>query len=242
MKNLYFVAHQDDELLNTGVLLVKEAALYPEDTYVILCTDGSGSGVIRVLGDKRSCWLHGGTHDYPLSKKEFSAARDREFLASCSILGVKKENTVIHKNREIDGSLSEKAAESIILDVLSLFPGENDFRIRAVSPEFRGRQNPDHRAIGITAAKLFGKGLFRELLLVKDSCFEGNCREIFPEIDFREEKAEGEHFIKIRAAADSYGLWAPEIGRFSIGRHSVNDEFEEIIKNPTVIYYIKTRL
>ena len=240
MKNLYFVAHQDDELLNTGVLLSDEAQRFPEDTFVILCTDGGGSGVINVLGDGKDCWLHKGTHLYPLTREEFSRFRDREFVDSCQILGVKDENVIIHEKRGLDGSLSEEEAESIISAVLRLFPEERDFRIRAVSSLFAGRQNPDHRAIALSCEKLFEKGLFSEMLLVTDSCFTGDCRELFPHIQFEEKAPSEEAFVKIKAAADCYGIWEPEEGRFAVGWHSVKDEFEYIVKNPVTLYFRKT--
>lgn len=236
MKNLYFVAHQDDELNNTGVLLGREADEYYEDTYVILCTDGGASGVINVLGNKEDCWLHSGSHNYPLTRKEFSQARDREYLESCSHLGVKPANVIIHKDKGFDGDLGEEQAEHIIRDVMSLFPDENNFRIRAVSPYFNGRQNPDHRSIGVVCERLFNEGLFSELILVTDSCFEGDCREIFTNKTFLQEKAGDKVFEKIKKAADSYGKWEPEKGRFSIGWHSVKGEFEEIVRNPVVVF------
>ena len=241
MKNLYFVAHQDDELLNTGVLLSDEAEIYPDDTYVILCTDGGGSGVINVLGDGKDCWLHKGAHLYPLTREEFSRARDREFTESCRLLGVKAENIIIHESRGLDGSLSVEAAESIITDVLSRFSEEKEFRIRAVSSLFIGRQNPDHRAIALSCERLFEKGLFSEMLLVTDSCFEGDCRELFPDIQFRKKIASEKGFEKIKAAASCYGIWEPENGRFAIGWHSVKGEFEWIVKNPVTVFYEKIR-
>lgn len=237
MKNLYFVAHQDDELLNTGILLAQEARQFPYDTYVVLCTDGGGSGVLNVLGDGKDCWLHTGSHSYPLIRKEFSFARDREFLESCRMLGVKDENVIIHKKRGLDGSLSAEEARNIIIDVLSLFPEEKDFRIRAVSSLFVGRQNPDHRAIAVACEELFKEGMFTGMLLVTDSCFEGNCRELFPEREFIEKTADTLTFEKIKAAAECYGKWEPEKGRFAVGFHSVKDEFEEIVRNPKTVFY-----
>lgn len=241
MKNLYFVAHQDDELCNTGVLLSFEAENFFEDTYVVLFTDGGASGVKTVLCDEKDCWLHNGKHIYPLTREEFSLARDREFIESCSLIGVKNENVIISKNRGLDGSLSEEQAERIICDTLSLFPDETDFRIRAVSPKFIGRQNPDHKVIGETCEMLFEKGLFSEILLVTDSCFEGNCREEFPDIVFFELTAHGKAFEKIKDAAECYGKWEPENGRFSVGWHSVKGEFEEIVRNPRVIFHTLRR-
>ncbi len=236
MKNLYFVAHQDDELLNTGVLITKEASENPNDTYVILCTDGGASGVINVLNNNESCWLHEGIHQYSLSREEFSYARDREFSESCALLGVRSENAVIHSFRGKDGSLSEKEAENIILDILALFPNEKEFNIRAVSPYFYGRQNNDHKSIGIVCERLFNEGLFSELILVRDSCFEGNCREIFPDISWEEIRADKTAFEKISAAAECYGKWEPDKKRYAVGWHSVKDEFEDIVKNPVVIF------
>lgn len=239
MKNLYFVAHQDDELNNLGVLLIREAETFPDDTYVILCTDGGGSGVIRVLCDGKDCWLHKGKHTCTLSRKEFSLARDKEFIESCFLLGLKDENVIIHKNRGLDGSLTEKQTEHIILDTINLFPEEKDFRIRAVSPCFYGRQNPDHKTIGITCEKLFGSGLFTELIFVTDSCFEGNCRELFPENNYENLVADEISHKRIKAAADCYGKWNPSEGRFAIGWHSVKGEFEEIVRNPKITFYRK---
>ncbi len=240
MKNLYFVPHQDDELLNTGVLLLKEARLHPDDTYVILCTDGGGSGVINVLGNAESCWLHEGLHSFSLTREEFSLARDREFTDSCRTLGVKDKNIIIHKSRGPDGGLTEEQAQEIILDTLKLFPSEKDFRIRAVSPRFYGRQNPDHKAIGNVCEKLFSEGMFSQLILVTDSSFEGSCREVFPEILYKEIRADADEYEKIKAAADCYGLWEPEKGRYAVGWHSVKGEFEELVRNPRVIYEEKT--
>lgn len=241
MKNLYFVAHQDDELLNTGVLLTKEVQANYDDTYVILCTDGGGSGVFGVLCNGEDCWLHEGKHIYPLSRQAFSHARDREFSECCSLLGVKKTNVIIHEKRGLDGSLSEEQAELIILETMKLFPDEEDFRIRAVSPCFYGRQNPDHKAIGVSCEKLFGLGLFSEMLLVTDSCFEGNCREIFPKNAYEDLIADELSFERIKAAADCYGRWEPQNSRYAIGWHSVKDEFEEIVKNPKIIFYKKEK-
>ncbi len=237
MKNLYFVAHQDDELNNTGVLLAEEADSFYDDTYVILCTDGGGSGVLGVLADGNDCHLHEGKHVYPMTREEFSVARDREFTESCKLLGVKPENVIIHKLRGLDAQLTESLAEHIIRDTLSLFPAETDFRIRAVSPLFDGRQNPDHKAIGNVCEKLFAEGLFSEAVLVTDSCFEGSCREKFPLVSFEERKPDDKEFKKLKAAADCYGRWEPENGRYAVGWHSVKDEFEEIVRNPSVTYY-----
>ncbi len=242
MKNLYFVAHQDDELNNTGVLLSKEAEEFPDETYVVLCTDGGGSGVIRVLCDQKDCWLHKGKHIYSMTRDEFSLARDREFLESCSLLGVKSENVVIHNKRGFDGSLSEEQAENIIRDAMGLFSDEKDFRIRAVSPCFYGKQNPDHKAIGVVCEKLFREGLFTEMILVTDSCFEGNCREKFPENAYEEINADKLSYERIKAAAACYGKWNPSEGRFAIGWHSVKGEFEEIVRNPKVTFYRKEKL
>lgn len=242
MKNLYFVAHQDDELCNTGVLLADEAEKFPEDTCVILCTDGGASGVRTDLCDGKDCWLHEGKHLYKLTREEFSAARDREFLESCRLLGVRDENAIIPGNKGLDGGLSEENTRKIILDTLKLFPDESDFRIRAVSPLFVGRQNPDHKTIGVVCEELFSEGLFTEILLVRDSCFEGDCREAFPDVCFEEKSADEKAFLKIKAAADCYGRWEPGIGRFSVGWHSVKGEFEEIVRNPSVLYYRKKRV
>ncbi|MBO4406523.1 MAG: PIG-L family deacetylase, partial [Clostridia bacterium] len=71
---VYLAPHQDDELTNLGVDLMRENAAGKE-VWCLLCTDGSSSAVRRDLRDGKECPLHAGRHVYPMDRETFSRAR-----------------------------------------------------------------------------------------------------------------------------------------------------------------------
>ena len=83
---VFFSPHQDDELLTLGVYARKKMR-EGEDVYVVLCVDGSRSGVRKVLHNGKECKKCSGPHEHDLSVGEFVAARDREFASSSEARG-----------------------------------------------------------------------------------------------------------------------------------------------------------
>ena len=56
---IYFAPHQDDELLSMGVDICNSIKK-GKDVHVVLCTDGSSSGVKNILKNGKTCKKHSG--------------------------------------------------------------------------------------------------------------------------------------------------------------------------------------
>ena len=224
----YFSPHQDDELTNLGVDLSKEVSA-GSAVHVVLCTDGSASGVKRMLCRGDGCAWHAGEHRYTLDIPAFVAARDAEFTESCLALGVPEENIVVSPLRAPDSMLTADRAEAIMRQALSGYaPG--DCVIKTIAPASAYRQNPDHTAVGTAALRLKGEyavSLLWEFILRPADLtgFTVLCPT----------KAE---LSRIKKAAAGYRLWQPERGRYAVGYHSVADEFNDFLKQPICLKQI----
>ena len=222
----YFAPHQDDELTNLGAAICADVE-QGHEVYCVLCTDGAASGARALLADGRVCAWHGESHRYPLSKEAFSAARDREFIASCRAMGIKPENILISPLRAPDSSCRADAARQIILDATAGCVPEQTV-IKTIYPVTRQHQNPDHTAIAQAAGELFAERRFADLqyyyeMILLPAPDSVTLQEIIPSPKGRE---------RLRNAAAAYGLWEPESGRYAIGVHSVYDEFEAFKRQP----------
>ena len=92
---LYFIPHQDDELLTMGIDIVNSVNL-GMDVHVILCVNGSKSSVKKTLNNGKTCSFHKNKHTYDLIFRDFVSARDREFIESCICLGIPISNIHIY--------------------------------------------------------------------------------------------------------------------------------------------------
>lgn len=240
---LYFSPHQDDELIVFGIDISRMTDITSIDCHVYLCTDGAASCVHRTLNNgAENCGLHSGRHCYPLSTKEFTAARDQEFRLSCQRLGVSGENIHISPWRTPDQHLTLRDAEKIILDALNRFENPAEISVRTISPWFGIRkQQDDHRNLGLAAMKLFRDGKFGELVLIAESTMDADCRTCFPEISYTELIPSETDYQKICSAADAYKIWDPERGFYAIGYHSVMNEFESLLANPSSYIHYPTK-
>ena len=226
MKNVFFFApHQDDELTNLGAAICADIDAGNE-VFCVLCTDGGASGARLLIGDNGACAWHEGDHVFPMSRDDFSAARDREFIASCLAMGLKRENIIVSPCRGKDSSLKLEEAEKIILDATASFPPESVV-VKTLYPLARGKQNPDHTALGMAAKQLFSRGCFSSLELYYEMILlPADDVQLFTMIPAPSQRE------KLLAACAEYGLWAPEAGRFAVGRHSVFDEFSDFERKP----------
>ncbi len=227
-KVFYFAPHQDDELTNFGVSITREID-EGANVVVVLCTDGGASGVKRMLRDGGGCAWHERKHSFDLDGDAFTSARDREFVASCLALGVKKENILISPLRAPDGSLTPQRAKEIMLAATR---GEKaaDVAVRVLSDRPDLRQNPDHTATGRAAKELLAEGkigeaiYFYELIhLFGRSPEELGLKTVYPDEDQKS---------RLIAAAAEYKRWDPDAGRYAVGYHSVADEFDEFLSDP----------
>ena len=227
---VFFAPHQDDELNNFGAAVCRDLDAGLE-VRVVLCTDGSASGVKRALGSGEPCHMHPGRHVYPLTDAEFTAARDREFTASCRAMGVPEEGIVISPLRGRDGALTvEQAAEIIRAALADLNP--HTTAVRSLFPVTAFRQNPDHTALARAAETAFRTGAFAALEQYYELIFTPPTP---PDIRLERLRPDAAGRARMLAAADAYALWDPANGRYAIGYHSVADEFIALRKDPVSI-------
>lgn len=226
---LYFSPHQDDELLTLGIdgcrMLQKGYEIH-----VILCSDGSKSGIRKKLADGKSCPHHPGIHEYDLDIPAFIAARDLEFRESCAGLGYETGHVHISAIRAVDGELSVQQGEAILRETLSRFPG--DVSVRTISPFGGKKQHKDHTHLGQAAMNLYQKGLIKDLrLFIEPYCLE-SCREAYPQLKLTTIRADGAVTAALKKAIAAYSLWAPREGRYAIGYHSVTTVFKDFLAAP----------
>lgn len=241
-KILYFMPHQDDELLVSGLDIANETEENLENVYVYLCTDGSSSGVRRNLNDgNEACILHEGKHCYQLDRKEFSKARDREFYLSLNALGVKKENIHIFPERAQDGSLKECEALAMMEKAINSFPEGTKISVRTIAPYRKKPQQTDHSNLGLSAMKLFEANKINDYkLFIENPDLEFSLKD-FPELDIHTESFNEKSKHKVTEAAKAYNVWDPEKGFYAIGYHSVLGEFKNYLTFPDMYFISKNR-
>ena len=124
IKSLWFVPHQDDEILTLGYGILEDIES-GYDVHVILCTDGGGSGILSQWQSGTSCGICKTVHtihlgsEQTITREEFSKYRDFEFVNCCLHLGVKPENIHIlgvgeDKLNLLDLNFQEQSEDIII--------------------------------------------------------------------------------------------------------------------------------
>lgn len=231
----YFSPHQDDEVTNFGAAICADIE-QGHEVFCVLCTDGGASCARELLAGQSVCAWHSGSHAIDLTREAFSAARDREFKASCLALGLKPENILISPLCAPDSGCSADAAQQIILDATAGFAPEQTV-IKTIFPTPWQHQNPDHAAIAQAAGALFAKRRFAGLeyyyeMILLPAPDDVALQKIVP-------SPEGKKRLLLAAAA--YGLWEPEHGRYAVGYHSVYDEFQAYVREPCA-WLVKTMI
>lgn len=226
---LYFCPHQDDELLTMGINICSDVRK-GKNVHIILCTNGSKSSVRKILNNGKRCSIHEGAHTYDLSIEEFIQARDREFIGSCTALGVEAANIHIPEKRDIDGFLSVNNAEEIIKHYYSIY-GHNAV-VCTISPNNGPSQHQDHKALGKAADHLLRQGIIKEVRFFIEPYHFGQIQDnprlipIAPTITTPSADIE----TAIRKAVRSYSIWDPAERRYAIGYHSVTSDFDNYLK------------
>lgn len=119
---IWFVPHQDDEVLSMGAA-IKQHARAGRRCIVVLMTDGSNSGV---------------KGRYP-SEEEFVAERDREFNRAVKQMGAEP---VIRADRAEDGFLTIAWALGVMQEYASQYP---DASLKTMTPH---DNHSDHANLG----------------------------------------------------------------------------------------------
>src|SRR5262245_57950980 len=86
---IFYAPHQDDEAIGmAGAIREHKAADRP--VYLVLLTNGSNSGLLKILNGQTFCQWHQTHHDFSLTMEQLIWARKVEFIASAMQLEVDK--------------------------------------------------------------------------------------------------------------------------------------------------------
>ena len=245
---LFFVPHQDDEMLTFGVGII-QAVRAGHRVHVILCVDGGLDGARGRLASGEKCELntldggkfrlHGGRHHYSFTREEFSALRDAEFRASCEQMGVLPCRTHIFPDRTQDGCMTVDQAIRSIEPYLALFPDAivvtevpNAYPVYDPIADVAGQLPPgphwyhlDHRELGRGAQKLFDEGRIAELHFFADPYHKPRIDEISPEGTYEVITPTDDEKAQLMGAVEVYRTWRPANQQFAIGWHSAHEIF-----------------
>lgn len=236
---LYFVPHQDDDVLVMGVSIAQHVAA-GHDVKVILCTDGQSSSVRFVLSDTGSCTKNAfstkDTHNAELTpgiNGTFVSCRDLEFRTSLKALGVRPENIIIPPVRVIDGYSNQNFSDAVAKfeSIVSQYINNPSLRVKLISP-YTNDQHNDHKALGRAIINVCNRvGVTDIRYYVEPWLIDRYAGMIMPWKEFAEKNSD--IGTKVRNACIEYGIWAPAHKRYAIAFHSVHQFFLEAMGNTT---------
>lgn len=202
---LYFVPHQDDELLSFGNDII-EHIQDGEDVKVCICMDGAGSYVRRSLREGGTCTSHSGTHEYGMTFAEFSRARDLEFVQSLNALGVATSNILYYPTRWRDNSLTKAKAKEFMLYYINKYPTA---KVKTFTPYGASTMHVDHKALGQAAMELYKEGKIynNDLRLFVEPYEIANFRALNPDINAWQTACKDT--TKLNNAIAAYKVWNP---------------------------------
>lgn len=223
---LFVVAHQDDEVLATGVPIVEHLAA-GQDVHVLWLTQGEASGVLASLnGTATSSWW-GVLHDpvaegyAPLGPPELIAARAGEARTALRALASGLPGTLtVHQATLPDGGVTVAAAQAEILAVADAIAPGGPVRIKTHTHLVD--THPDHLAAGQAA----------RALRTADPVRFGDLRHYVeppnwtsPLLSQVTESWDAPTNATVTArvvnGCRAYGAWAPQLGAYAVGYHSV---------------------
>lgn len=235
---LYFVPHQDDELLTMGIDICR-SVMKGWEVHVILCTDGSESAVRIRIGNGTSGELFNDDQRWELTEEEFIQARDAEFRDSCKAMGVKHYHIHLPKDRAADCSLTTSHAEKIIWRYLQLYG--KYATVCAISPDNGPNQHEDHKTLGRAVNNMIRRNQIQEArLFIEPYHYHEICRStrLIP-VEPTYLTADSKLSEKLKQAIAAYSCWDPKNQRYAVGYQSVTTEFDDLQKNMVGYYFEK---
>lgn len=118
---VFFVPHQDDELITMGVAIARCAD--NGQPVCVLFTDGRNCDTRSILSDGGCCPDLNDSHQYKFDAIEYGKLRDVEFVECCKALGVDDDDIIIDPSRIEDGTATVEAVKTMMVEVLRKYPG-----------------------------------------------------------------------------------------------------------------------
>ena len=236
--------HQDDEVLSMGAMIL-QALAQGDEVHVALCTNGDASAVRTAIGMVANCPIcKSYRRPYALTRRQFVASRDAEFIASCTALGVDAAH--VHKYGEGDGNeraedteLSVYQAREIVSYYARLFPNA---RFVTFSPITRAGEHRDHKALARAAMEAYEAGKIARLTCVVEPYTMDHFTSKGISLHKLSVRSLGTAAVSaLEAAADEYCRFDPAQGRYAVGEHSKSREFNDRSWIDAVYSYEPTR-
>lgn len=203
---IYFVPHQDDEVLSMGADIAAHVAA-GRRVILVLVTDGGASGARATLCKVKAVCL---------TVPEFVAARDREFATSAAALGVRP--TDVFYEGKPDGKLTVADARAVIASWAARYPGSS---LKTMSPH---DAHPDHRALGEALRSLRAAGVTTDARFMQSRLY-------WTPMPVSGRFVAGSP--RVGAAANAYRVYDPAAGRYAIGwTYSVPSQFTRLVADP----------
>lgn len=221
-RTIIVVPHPDDESIGIAGT-IRQKVLAGDDVFVVVATHGEASGVRRILNGELSCSLCGRTHN-PMTEGFLSAdlsgglltiegfgnARLREFQAAMDALGVPTANRQVYNFG--DGQITSVTATTLLDELILLYGTDANYVTVQGSSDTTHR---DHIALAEALAAHSAipenrKSYYRVYIYGTSNPTGPGQKDVSA---WQSKKAE---------ALECYSYWAPGVGRYRIGRHSVN--------------------
>lgn len=215
--SIYYVPHQDDELLTMGHAIILQCAM-DYDVKVVLVTNGRKSNALRGVNQRLT-----ENNMLPITRSTFVKARNREFIESLKTLGVKEDAVYFADLPDRTVTLTDMV--SIIEDYNKRYPNaeHNAFSYHD--------DHPDHRVTGEALLKLFQEGAVQDArFFIQNKERDQTKGEYLP--------MDGEFYTTIKKAAKAYEIWQPEQGHYGIGYTSVSEDFRVLMKDSRSKYHL----
>jgi LmbE family N-acetylglucosaminyl deacetylase len=216
---VFFIPHQDDEILTQGAYIQQHVAA-GRDVKIVLLTDGQSSGARALIETQKGI---------ALSQSAFSKARDREFLDCLGRLGI-PPSSVFFENREDSQVLTRNIAKDIFRKYVEKFPNGSYKTMSWMDA------HTDHFAMGRALDEMNrageipnGDARFCRSTAYLDAPTPGGSKQ------------RGDDSVVINAA-NAYNVWEPDNyanggdmmsgPRYAVGFTSVKSDFNRLIADP----------
>lgn len=241
MKNpaIYYVPHSDDEILTYGPS-IKNHLNAGREVITVLYTNGVGSAAQNQLNGVTGSSYWGKPHNPAsegysiLSNNNFGDARIREYINSCHALGVKAENILVDR-LTVTNDIDEM--KDLILKYHTLYPVASHKAMSWKDQMGTGSNDPnEHSVSGYALKALWQAGT------ITDARFYVSRYNIMENTisGSNELLANSAHLVDLKHSAKCYDAWAPNVGMFAIGYHSVKNQFDHFFNDVKSKYHLPT--
>lgn len=232
---IFYSPHADDETLNMGITIAEHVAA-GRDTHVVLMTHGRVTGALDAINGVTLSGYWKVMHDpafegySPLTKADLEQARIREFHHACAQLGVPPSNRHIeYLDDPTTGETVTKAeAKAVIQNYVNAYPDADHFTLSYHDI------HPDHAAVGQALLELYNDGEIdynvRFIISMATRNNYENNGQTPP--GWKDTPTDSTITNKLVNACRCYAAWAPTVGSFAVGYHSVANQFDKLLADP----------